>query len=176
MTLITLSIGNKIHTISWQNKSLVVSWFDCTFIFCRQLGVPQGFFLQKFQSVITYVWLMSQKINPNIVFFLFKFLKLHFEENITININDFVMDFDICSTKNKPPGEKCSVDANYCWTFHFPCYLWAWFLKFLLLNTSNSFFFHLLSKYFSWSQKTQWCQFETKSTISKIEVYNSCCW
>ena len=71
--------------------------------------------------------------NPKIIF---KYFRRKY-----CNINDFVMDFDICSTKNKPPGEKCSVDANYCCTFHFPCYLWAWFLKFLLLNTSNSFFF-----------------------------------
>ena len=108
------------------------------------------------------------------------FLEPYFaEENrhCNSNINDFVMDFDICSiVKTSHLGKSALVDANYCWTFHFPCYLWAWFLKFLLLNTSNSFFFHLLSKYFSWSQKTQWCQFETKSTISKIEFYNSCCW
>ena len=86
------------------------------------------------------------------------FLEPYFcEENsyCNSNINDFVMDFDICSiVKTSHLGKSALVDANYCWTFHFPCYLWAWFLKFLLLNTtSNSFFFHLLSKYLSWSQK-----------------------
>ena len=83
------------------------------------------------------------------------------------NINDFVMDFDICSiVKTSHLGKSALVDANYCWTFHFPCYLWAWFLKFLLLNTtSNSFFFSPALKILELISESShyWCQFETKS-------------